>query len=89
MNLNNLTSLFLDYNNLITIDKYSFVGLVSLLSVNLGNNPISLKQPSYVKVLAKLFNIADFWGTKTTQDTRSTPKKFVPRKNKKMCPVAT
>jgi len=49
--LNQLQVLDLNRNDLISIDRNIFTGLLNLEYVNLKFNPISLLQPSYVKQL--------------------------------------
>jgi len=43
--------LWLDNNNLISLDRNIFIGLLNLVYVSLKSNPISLLQPSLVKQL--------------------------------------
>jgi len=49
--LGQLLELGLSDNNLISLDRNIFTGLLELEKVRLKSNPISIMQPSYVKQL--------------------------------------
>jgi len=49
--LSQLQYLWLNSNNLISLDRNIFLGLLNLEEVYLESNPISIMQPSYVKQL--------------------------------------
>ena len=49
--LSQLQFLFLHNNNLISIDRNIFTGLLNLLLIYIGSNPISILQSFYVEQL--------------------------------------